>query len=294
MKRLLLLLAALLAVYCCAAQTTIRGSIADAETGNPLAYATVGIMDTPVGCVADKGGVFSLTIPEILDDLVDSLGVRVALVGYEPQYFLLSDLTSRKTAAFRLTPTAKAEREPVVIPKKTKQLILGTDYTDAYYRPDSYRDKKSSMFMNINQRGFECGVLFNLKKPSLIEKVDVTLKFSGHEQFVYRINIYQKTEDGEFVNILDEPIYGYCSMSEEFVATTVDISDRGLVLQGEVLVAFEYVDNLRTNMIEYPTSYTGTTSLGRKSSEDSWTESFLEGSKTPGFFPLRITVLEFR
>jgi len=71
---------------------TIRGRIADAKTGNPVGYATVGITDYPtLGATTDDDGNF--TLPNVP---VGRYNLKVSCIGYEPHTIPEVLITSSK------------------------------------------------------------------------------------------------------------------------------------------------------------------------------------------------------
>ncbi|MBV6439787.1 MAG: Vitamin B12 transporter BtuB [Saprospiraceae bacterium] len=91
------------------AQTSIlKGRITDAQTGEPLAFATVQMSVPPGGTLSDTTGSFSLQIPES----IEKVKVSVSLVGYIRQSIFLS--VSEKAADIRLAPDESNLKEVVV------------------------------------------------------------------------------------------------------------------------------------------------------------------------------------
>jgi hypothetical protein len=57
----------------------IRGTLSDEETGSPLSFASVGVLNTTVGTVSNREGAFQLTLP----DSLRRHKVRFSHIGYE-------------------------------------------------------------------------------------------------------------------------------------------------------------------------------------------------------------------
>ena len=84
MKRLcgiLLALAGLFLYAPCAAQNTrVRGTVTDAQTGEPIPYAVVLFPGTTTGITTDDEGFYSLESRDT------SSYIRAEMVSYEPRY----------------------------------------------------------------------------------------------------------------------------------------------------------------------------------------------------------------
>src|SRR6478609_1766923 len=65
-----------LSSYSVIAQTKIEGKIIDSETGEPVPYASVGIVGLPRGTSANINGDFSINI-------TDNNALKITSVGYE-------------------------------------------------------------------------------------------------------------------------------------------------------------------------------------------------------------------
>lgn len=92
----------------------VRGRVVDAETGEPLPFATVTWDDGQRGAVADAAGAFVLALPlrqaQGTPATVEPLPLTASFVGYDPQ-----TVASRADAlVFRLRPDAEAYAAVVV------------------------------------------------------------------------------------------------------------------------------------------------------------------------------------
>ncbi len=73
----------------------VKGSVADAVTGQPVEFVTVALMDrdgrVSVGAITDSAGVYFMRIPKGNDSMAGDRLV-FSLLGYEERSFLLADL----------------------------------------------------------------------------------------------------------------------------------------------------------------------------------------------------------
>ncbi|WP_411031918.1 carboxypeptidase-like regulatory domain-containing protein [Spongiimicrobium sp. 3-5] len=73
------------------AQKTLVGTILDQETGKPVDYANIGVIDQTIGTVSDNDGTFNLVLKEL--NQIDS--VQISRIGYTPLRLSTSDLHKR-------------------------------------------------------------------------------------------------------------------------------------------------------------------------------------------------------
>ena len=97
---------------------SLRGRISDAETGEPLPHATVGIVATNRGTAANAEGFFALP-----DLATDSIELEIRYLGYKPIRLMVSDSVDLATLNIALTPVATVLHD-VVIEEATPQSAI--------------------------------------------------------------------------------------------------------------------------------------------------------------------------
>ena len=106
MRKLTLLLLALITSVTLMAQTTLKGQVLDATLGEPLIGATIMVKGTSVGCVADFDGNFTLNVPKGKTQIV------VSSVGYQSQTI---NVSGRSNITVKLKEDSKMMDEVVVV-----------------------------------------------------------------------------------------------------------------------------------------------------------------------------------
>ncbi len=93
---------------------SLVGKVRDAQTGEAVAYAAVGVTGTPVGTVSDTAGNFSLRVP--VQYLSDTL--LVSLLGYAPYRAFLRSLPAGQPLLIRLAQKSIPLPEAVVAARR--------------------------------------------------------------------------------------------------------------------------------------------------------------------------------
>ncbi|MEO0468314.1 MAG: carboxypeptidase-like regulatory domain-containing protein [Bacteroidota bacterium] len=88
-------------------QSGIRGSVSDAETGEPLAYATLIHVPSGRGTATNNQGAFVMPYAREGDS------IRISYIGFETQWFVVS---SRSVVAIQLRPQSTTLDEVVINP----------------------------------------------------------------------------------------------------------------------------------------------------------------------------------
>lgn len=130
-----LILFFILGPFAARAQQTLSGSVADAETREPLPFTNILVQGTTIGTTSDERGRFSLTIPS---DGPRQGNVIVSFVGYKSDTVGFSP--NRTAYSFLLHPDAGALKEIMVVSGTMKEVskmdspIPVEIYTPALFR----------------------------------------------------------------------------------------------------------------------------------------------------------------
>ncbi len=154
MKRIFFLLAMLMALQGQGQVITIKGKITDAETGEPISFAHVGICNRSIGSVANDAGEFIFNIPEYV--IYDTL--CASAIGYETFRYGVRDLAGLSTFDIALQPQTSILSELVIrdervtgrrIIEKAIGRIKKNYYQKPYVLEGYYRDylKKNNEYM---------------------------------------------------------------------------------------------------------------------------------------------------
>jgi len=99
---------------------TVRGTVVDSETGNPLIFATVGVQGTNVATVTNLDGEFIL---KISNDLRDP-ALELLYIGYKTKVVKISELrTEGRDNTIRLEQATIPIREIVINPVTPEEIL---------------------------------------------------------------------------------------------------------------------------------------------------------------------------
>lgn len=202
------------------AQTTppliIEGRLTDAATGEPVAYASVGIAGTAVGTSSNADGYFILRIPASLQK--DGVGIRISCVGYEtavivnPSTVLHVEMKQSKTVlkdvlilGKDLNPKSIVRRAFRNIPRNynTKPFIYQSFYRH-YCKDDSVYGRLIEAAVDIYKRKG-----YKVQQP-----------FPGWKDEV-RVNQLRRSYDNTRVSAAHAPIALYSVMANDLVGYQV-------------------------------------------------------------------------
>lgn len=258
-RKSLLLSSAILLVCCLSAQflsaQQYTGSIICKNTGKPVEYANIGVINKETGTVSDDHGKYSIDLTKTGDS--DTL--MVSCIGYYPYKTTVAGFKSTNGNIIILEQKTFALNEVVIRPGNHKKRILG------------YRVNGTAIAagFNDNSLGYECGVIMKTRKPVLLETLCLDIQTCKYDTLFYRVNVYKQTEKGSFENVLNKPIYINLTRKQIRKRTEIDIKPYNITMDADFLVTIEHIRNLGKNGLYFRCRFPGRTWV-RKTSQGSW------------------------
>jgi uncharacterized membrane protein len=198
---LLLTLASLptrLAVAQAAAPRLLKGLITD-SAGQPLAYATAGVVGKGVGTVADEHGRFGLSLPASVA-ATDSL--RFALLGYASRTWQVAALPTAPLTV--VLPAASINLPNVAVRARG---LDSARIGNRHYRTNLQTNFALGSQPSLNV-GSEIGRVFQMpQRGTWLERFDFVLCANDFDTVQLRINVYQLCHGEPGTSLLQQPIY---------------------------------------------------------------------------------------
>ena len=256
MKKPLLLL--FLLVSGLAQAQRLQGKVID-QVGQPLAYVNVGVVGKDVGTVTTERGTFSLLLP----DSLNAETVLISAIGYAPLRMQVGDLKQRflhQSAVIQLQEQAVALQEVVVRPKKYKTKIVG----------NQTNSKSILAGFKSNGLGSEVGTVLKINKPSYLEEITFNIGGNKYNTLFLRINVYRFGKNGPAENLLREPLYVRLAKEGLGDGIVLDVKDRHIYLDTDVLLSLELVKDLGEGGLWFSGGLINNDSYYRKVSQGAW------------------------
>ena len=193
---------------------TVKGKVIDAETRNPLVFATVAVMESNVAIVTNIDGEFTLKIGET----VTSKNLEVTFLGYKNKIIPIADLKDNgEKNVIELESAPIPIKEIVVKPLDPYEIVkkairnIGKNYEDvpnlmtAFYRETI---RKNRTYVSIGEAvveifkapyfsdgRFDGARIYKGRKSSDVQKMDTVLfKLQGGPVSVLQLDIAKNTE----------------------------------------------------------------------------------------------------
>ncbi|SFR45738.1 CarboxypepD_reg-like domain-containing protein [Robiginitalea myxolifaciens] len=93
-------------------QYHFKGKITDAQSGEPIPFVNIGILNASLGTVSDEEGMYELRVPSSVAEPGDIL--RISSLGYQPEEYEFGELQLNHNLNIALKPTPIALKEVIV------------------------------------------------------------------------------------------------------------------------------------------------------------------------------------
>ena len=188
-RTVICLVLVLASAHLCHSRTVLSES-----TGEPVIYASVGVINRNLGTVADTAGNFSLQIlPEFVND-----SIRISSIGYVAKTFAVKDIKSIPDTIF-LSEDVRMLSEVVVKPQRVKHKTAGR--------------KGAGGFIYIEVEGYKAAgqglaTPLKVKGRAWLKELGFTIVTENRplSEMKFRINIYRK-EDDQYILQNFNPIF---------------------------------------------------------------------------------------
>jgi len=207
------------------------GQLIDQQSGAPISYVNIGIVNKNIGTVSNTKGEFTLE----LNSTEDNDTLFISCIGYERKAYLISNFKnsfrSMDQIIIELQPKIYELAEVVVRPIGTKIYTLGnfcesnSAYGNAFYS---------------KELGTEIGVLVNLpenKNNAYLQNFRFYVGKFTFDKFPVRLNVYNLKNGRPNENILTEPIFIELTSVGEYI---VELEKYQIITNGDFFISLEY------------------------------------------------------
>lgn len=225
-RTVICLVLVLASAHLCHSRTVLSES-----TGEPVIYASVGVINRNLGTVADTAGNFSLQIPpEFVND-----SIRISSIGYVAKTFAVKDIKSIPDTIF-LSEDVRMLSEVVVKPQRIKHKTAGR--------------KGAGGFIYIEVEGYKAAgqglaTPLKVKGRAWLKELGFTIVTENRplSEMKFRINIYRK-EDDHYVLQNFNPIYfDYDKSQLDNGLFTYKFPEELMLEDGDYYVELEFLEN---------------------------------------------------
>lgn len=221
-------------------QKTLKGSILNSTTKEPIQFANIGLRKSNVGTISNQDGSFSLYVPTKF--LSDTL--LVSTVGYANKIIPLRYLFEKDNTVIFLNEKIVALSPVIVSSKKEKPNIFelgNADFKGGVLQTDTlYSGRSVSLLIENTESNIKNGITL----PAFIEKAKLRIFRNNLTSFKYRIrlNDVDKLTGQPGEDLLNKSIVMQSSMKNGWLE--FDLSDLNLEIDRPFFITFEQLLDL--------------------------------------------------
>ena len=216
----------------------ISGEVFDSSSGKPLEYVNLGVIYSPLGITTNERGEFSLDIKGQSPKAI----VRVAMIGYKPQTYLIEELTNKENII-------KLVNAPIQLGEVTVKPFLGK-LRKVGTTSSTFHGALCGWGGTQKGKGNEIGTKIELgTSPVVLRGLHVCLRKQSFESSLFRLHIRSIANNVPFEELLTENILIPITKSSGWI--DINLSKYNLVFGGDIALTLEWVDVNTTNKIKF-------------------------------------------
>lgn len=205
---------------------TISGKVLNSSDGEPLIYASIGVIGTSRGTITDEQGNFCLDIKDIP---VNST-MRFSMIGFNPVTSLVSELVDKQNAIF-LEPGTVQLAEIIVKPAGKPKIVGTTDYT---------RGTLCGWGGTDTGKGYEIGTKLELgPTPVRLRSLHLHIHKQSFDSTLFRLHIRDLIDEMPGNELLNSDILFTADKESGWIE--VDLSKYNLVFKDTIVLSLEWI-----------------------------------------------------
>lgn len=217
--------------FFCSFSQIYSGQLINAESGQPIQFANIGIIGKNNGTVSDVKGRFKMELNSNFDN--DTL--CISCIGYESRKYLITnfkdDIRNIDQVKIELSPKTYQLDEVTIRPIKSKIYTLGNFCESGSPYGNAFYSKKL---------GTEIGVIIKLprrKNKAYLKNFRFYVGEFTFDKFPFRLNIYSVKNGRPYENILTVPIFIEITSVGEYI---IDLREYNIRTSEDFFISLEF------------------------------------------------------
>lgn len=195
--------------------------------GEPLPFATIGILNKNIGTITDIKGGFKLIVPatSFEDTLI------VSYLGYKSESFIPIKVQPRNNWQINLEKDVIELRPVIVVDKRAKR-----------WRQGGKKEKDTFVWISAQGKGAEVATLIKTKSPIYLNNVGVQIMNEDGMPFKLLLNLYESDSKTQLPgkSLLQREILIESDQKEGWLDVSVELEN--IIVDEPFYVSFKWVD----------------------------------------------------
>lgn len=234
----------------------IIGIVLDKESGQPISYASIGLIGKNGGVYADYDGRFNFNISDY--DKSDSL--RFSCVGYTSIAYSISQLMNITDFKVFLDKKVTELKEVFVIPHKYKTVELGNKISNKHICICGYNDYESGIVINNHNRIFLDKLTFKISSDCSVIP----------DSILIRVNIYDTKNEFPNKLLIDKPMYFMVSKELKDFIVSLNLLNYRIMVNSDFAVTIEVIKKFGNGYICFAGWISGKQTISKSGKQGVW------------------------
>lgn len=221
----------------------INGKVIDAETSQPLAYASVGIIEKPLGTIADSSGIFSFSVNnENIDDTL-----LISMVGYADIRIAVKDFTN-SDKLIKLQKRIGQLSEVIIghLTEKFNSEIIGRQNVSKLVQVSIHNKNTATETI-----GSEMGMKYKTNRENArLKDFNFYISANNFNYIKFRINVYAVRNDNPDTLLCNTQVF---ATLDDYKTgwVKINLEDYNIQLNKEFIVTLQWIES-RMDKVEKP------------------------------------------
>jgi hypothetical protein len=219
---------------------TITGYVIDNSNGEPLIYASIGVIGTTVGTITTDKGNFRLDVINLPPKSI----VRISMIGYKSRTFTIDQLLIKQDSISLKRETYNLSE--VFVSPAGKLINVGTISF-------SFKNGFCGWGGNDFGKGWEIGTRIDLGDlPKRLKSLHIHVNKQSFDSSLFRLHIRDIVDSLPQNELLKTNILVAITKETGWIA--IDLSKYDLVFEGEIALSLEWIKVIGMDMNKLITS----------------------------------------
>lgn len=244
---------------------TLKGTLKDATTGEPVPYVNIGVLNKNIGTVSGDDGIFTLPVPE--GHSADTL--RLSMLGYKTKEYTVATFAKQLASNSEIKMDQKVTelKEVVVSNRKSGTKLLG----------NKTESKSVTAAFTSNKLGNEVGTVMRIKgNMALLKTFAASIASDDNPPVKMRLNFYSLKKGMPDKLIINENII--VEVPKGSGKLVVDLTPYNIMVEDDFFASLEWIeDSPDSKRIWFSAALFATPIIARETSQGNWTKMSIAG-----------------
>lgn len=204
----------------------ITGKVIDSSNAEPLVYASIGVIDSPIGTITDENGNFKIDVNGQLPNAT----IRISTISHKPKSFTIEELSNKENTIKLILDTLHLAE--VLVRPSGKIKVVGSFNNNTTI--------KAGWGGYEYGKGYDVGLKIQLgAKPVNLKTLHMNVYKQSFDTVILRLHIRSISHRMPSEELLSSNILIAITKSSGLV--DIDLSNYNLVFKGDIALSLEWI-----------------------------------------------------